>query len=245
MSCRSFLASVWKPSCQKTTNLDFSRYLLTWGGEPPRVLGVTRESSPVSVPLGTSSHSIPCWVYRLLWSSHIPTGGFYIRVSAHTEKRICCASLRDADGRDKTLEFDALGNETGLHRHPSSLLKPTMVFEKSRNQFRSVEDMLCLPCYRNLNMISFAGVSPSALFYSNTVAGATSSDINSTNLSSRTPAIFFFSLWCFECISGFELSSLIQGKWGTRSASSAHQASVLFIVGRSNIMEHSMQQGDT
>lgn len=193
MSCRSFLASVWKPSCQKTTNLDFSRYLLTWGGEPPRVLAVTRESSPVSVPLGTSSHSIPRWVYRLLWSSHIPTGGFYIRVSAHTEKRICCASLRDADGRDKTLEFDALGNETGLHRHPSSLLKPTMVFEKSRNQFRSVEDMLCLPCYRNLNMISFAGVSPSALFYSNTVAGATSSDINSTNLSSRTPAIFFFS----------------------------------------------------
>lgn len=174
-----------------------------------------------------------------------PQAGFTLELAPIQEKRICCASLRDADGRDKTLEFDALGNETGLHRHPSSLLKPTMVFEKSRNQFRSVEDMLCLPCYRNLNMISFAGVSPSALFYSDAVAGATSSDINSTNLSSRTPAIFFFSLWCFECISGFELSSLIQGKWGTRSASSAHQASVLFIVGRSNIMEHSMQQGDT
>lgn len=97
-----------------------------------------------------------------------------------------------------------------LHRHPSSLLNPTMVFEKSRNQFRSAEDMLCLPCYRNLNMISFVGVSHSAFsiffyFYSYTVAGATASDINSPNLSSRTAVFFFFfflPLWCLSASLG-------------------------------------------
>lgn len=41
------------------------------------------------------------------------------------------------------------------------------------------------------------------------------------------------------------LPFLILRKWGSRSASSAYQASVLFIVDRSDIMEHAVQQGDT
>ncbi len=80
-------------------------------------------------------------------------------------------------------------------------------------------------------------------FYTNSYEMRTCTDMNSTKLSSVI--LFFFCLLVFECICGFELSSLIQGKWGTRSASSAYQASVLFIVGRGNIMEHTMQQGDT
>lgn len=65
-------------------------------------------------------------------------------------------------------------------------------------------------------------------------------DINSTICT----VVGFFLLEFFENISGLKLP-LLWRQWRTRSADSAYRDSVLFIVGRSDIMEHSLQQGDT
>lgn len=125
------------------------------------------------------------------------------------------------------------------HRHCVSLLNHLMMFRWSRRQ---VEDML-----------SFGVMN---VYWSVLVEGFVCFLILHTLLQEMymywykfcQSVIWSFVLWCklvFECIPWFELSSLIWRKWGTRSASSAYQASVLFNVGSSDIMEHTVQQGDT
>lgn len=111
-----------------------------------------------------------------------------------------------------------------------SLLNPTMTCGETTNTFGGRSGRAAVLCY-----ISAWLHSPSTLLQDITA------DINSTNC---TVMFFFILLEFLDNISGLK-PPLLWRRWRTRSADSAYRDCVLFIVGRSDIMEHSVEQGDT